>query len=48
LKAIAADDNRSAHRRWWSKLWCGSVREVRALAASSAFTVRKFAPVSLA
>ena len=34
LNASAADDSRSAHSRWWSKLWCASTNAVRARAAS--------------
>ena len=48
LNASAGDQRRSAHSRWWSKLWCGSATDVRARAASSAPEVRKFAPVSRA
>ena len=47
LNASAGDHSRSAHSRWWSKLWCGSMTDVRALTASSAPGVTKFAPVSL-
>jgi hypothetical protein len=48
IEDSGADDKRSAHSRWWSKLWCGSVMDVRALAAARAPAVKKVAPVSRA
>jgi hypothetical protein len=48
LKAIAGDHRSSAHSRLVIEALVWLVMDVRALAASRAFALRKFAPVSRA